>query len=187
MTFSGQNRGSRQPPQITQGLNKDHRPDLKQLVFGLSVTADGAVPLRHEIHSGHGTDDTLHRSRLDRLREILGTGEFIYVADCKLCTTKDLTRIVDHGGAFVTVLPRTRAEDRKFRAQLGRASVRWRRILEQLNTRRPRDPPDVYETTAEGPRSPRRGTGSSGSGAPRRPARTPRPGPAPCTRPRRSW
>ena len=26
-----------------------------------------------------------------------------------------------------------------------------RRILEQPNTRRPRDPPDVYETTAEGP------------------------------------
>jgi len=51
----------------------------------------------------------------------------------------------------VTVLPRTRAEDREFRAQLRRVSVRWRQILEQPNARRPRDPPEVYETTAEGP------------------------------------
>ena len=30
---------------ITFGHNKDHRPDLKQLLFILTVTADGGVPL----------------------------------------------------------------------------------------------------------------------------------------------
>jgi len=30
---------------LTHGHNKDHRPDLKQLVLGLSVTADGVFPL----------------------------------------------------------------------------------------------------------------------------------------------
>jgi transposase len=32
---------------LAHGINKDHRPDLKQLVLGLSVSADGAVPLVH--------------------------------------------------------------------------------------------------------------------------------------------
>jgi len=150
VTFYGQYKTSRRAPQITYGVNKDHRPDLKQLVFGVSVTADGAVPLLHEIHSGNRTDDTLHRSNLDRLREILGTGEFIYVADSKLCTAKNLRHIVEHGGSFVTVMPRTRAEDHEFRDRLRRAPVRWRKIYEQPNGRRPNDPPDVYETTTEG-------------------------------------
>ena len=151
VTFYGQYRTSWRVPQITHGINKDHRPDLKQLVFGLSVTADGAVPLLHEVHSGNRTDDTLHRSNLDRLREILGTGEFIYVADCKLCTAKNLQHIVEHRGRFVTVMPRTRVEDREFRERLRRSSVRWRRIHVQPNGRRQSDPPDVYESTAEGP------------------------------------
>jgi transposase len=150
VTFTGQYRSSRRTPQITQGINKDHRPDLKQLVFGVSVTADGAVPLLHEVHSGNRTDDTLHRSNLDRLREILGTGAFIYVADCKLCTTKNLEHIVGHNGWFVTVMPRTRVEDREFRQHLRRAAVRWRRLYVQPNGRRQSDPPDVYESTAEG-------------------------------------
>ena len=30
---------------ITHGYNKDHRPDCKQIVFGLNITGDGHVPL----------------------------------------------------------------------------------------------------------------------------------------------
>src|SRR6266511_3488038 len=50
------------------GLKKDHRPDLKQIVFGVNVTSDGAVPLSHGIFSGNRTDDTLHQGNLDSLR-----------------------------------------------------------------------------------------------------------------------
>ena len=53
VTFSGQYATSRVEPRITFGYNKDHRPDLKQLVFGLNVTADGAVPLLHHVWSGN--------------------------------------------------------------------------------------------------------------------------------------
>lgn len=42
----------RPPPRITRGINKDHRPDLKQLVFGLNATGDGAVPICHDGYSG---------------------------------------------------------------------------------------------------------------------------------------
>ena len=33
------------PPRITFGHNKDHRPDLKQLLFSITISSDGAVPL----------------------------------------------------------------------------------------------------------------------------------------------
>jgi transposase len=152
VTFHGQYRGSFSDPRITHGINKDHRPDLKQLVFGVNVTADGAVPVSHEVYSGNRTDDTIHRSNVDRLREILGRDDFIYVADSKLCTRPNLAHVASYGGKFVTVLPRTRAEDKRFRTTLREgARVRWRKVLVIENKRRKSDPPDLYYTTADGP------------------------------------
>lgn len=152
VTFHGAYKNSVRQPRITQGINKDHRPDLKQLVFGLNVTADGAVPLSHQVRSGNRTDDTIHRSNVDRLRELLGHDDFIYVADSKLCTRKNLGHIAGYGGKFVTVLPRTRAEDKGFRKRLCQGvAVRWRRLLELPNKRRKSEPPDVYWSTADSP------------------------------------
>ena len=152
VTFYGQYKNSWREPRITHGINKDHRPDLKQLVFGVNVTADGAVPICHDIYSGNRTDDTVHRSNLERLRQILGRDDFIYVADSKLCTRKNLGHISDYGGLFVTVLPRTRAEDKHFREALRRGErVRWRKLLEIENKRRHHDPPDIYWTSSDGP------------------------------------
>jgi len=152
VTFHGAYESSVQEPRITHGNNKDHRPDLKQLVFGLNVAGDGAVPLTHDVYSGNRTDDTVHRSNVDRLREVLRRDDFIYVADCKLCTRKNLAHIASYGGKFVTVLPRSRAEDQSFRKQLREgAPIRWRRFVVQESKRRKSDPPDIYYTTAHGP------------------------------------
>lgn len=130
VTFFGEYAGSVSEPRITHGHNKDHRPDLKQLVFGLNVTSDGAVPLLHRSASGNRTDDTLHRHNFDRLRALLGTSDFIYVADSKLATAENMAHVARYGGSFVTVLPRTRAEDAAFRGRLQTGgSVRWRTVL----------------------------------------------------------
>ena len=42
------------------GHNKDHRPDLKQLLWILTVSADGALPLVHRLEDGNLTDDQTH-------------------------------------------------------------------------------------------------------------------------------
>lgn len=44
VTFSGKYAGWGASELLTHGINKDHRPDLKQLVLELSVSADGSVP-----------------------------------------------------------------------------------------------------------------------------------------------
>lgn len=146
ITFSGEYRGSVHGPRITRGHNKDHRPDLKQLVFGINVTSDGAVPLLHGIFSGNRNDDTLHRDNFDALRELLAKDDLVYVADCKLCTKPNLKHLDSFGGKFVTVMPRSRKEDSGFREQLRRKAARWRTILTVERTDRDRRI-DTYSTT----------------------------------------
>jgi len=154
VTLQGRYDGSTREPRITHGVNKDHRPDLKQLVLGINATADGTVPVSHEIYSGNRTDDRIHPGNVDRLRELIGGDDFIYVADSKLCTRENLRHLEGYGGRFVTVLPRTRAEDRRFRDGLRQGKkVRWRKLLTQVNPRRPHDSPAIYRTTAAGPQT----------------------------------
>jgi transposase len=151
VTFSGEYGGSTREPRITHGHNKDHRPDLKQMVFGVNVTSDGAVPLSHGVFSGNRTHDTLHQGNLDGLRDLLAKDDFIYVADCKLCTKENLAYLASFGGKFVTVLPRSRKEDAGFREKLRHKAARWRVILAVERSDRAHRI-DTYATTAMGPK-----------------------------------
>jgi transposase len=103
---------------ITYGHSKDHRPDLKQLLYILTVTDDGGVPVYFTTASGNVTDDTTHQETWELLRQLTGRKDFLYVADCKLATSKNLQYIVNRGGRFVSLLPRTRKEDTEFRQRL---------------------------------------------------------------------
>jgi transposase len=113
---------------VTWGHNKDHRPDLKQLLYILTVARDGAVPIQFRVQSGNATDDRSHRDTWDFLCRLTGRCDFLYVADCKLATTENLAYIHRHGGRFLSVLPRTRSEDALFRARILRGGVAWRWI-----------------------------------------------------------
>lgn len=92
---------------ITWGHNKDHRPDLKQLLFILTVAKDGGVPVYFQAKSGNVVDDRTHRATWDLLCRLTGRRDFLYVADCKLATVENMAHVHQHGGRFLTVLPRT--------------------------------------------------------------------------------
>lgn len=104
----------KEPVALRRGFNKDHRPDLKQLIFNLVVSGDGAVPIHYRLHDGNVTDDTTHPETWDTLRNLVGHTDFIYVADSKLCTVKNMTHIDGQEGKFITVLPKTRKEYTEF-------------------------------------------------------------------------
>jgi len=146
VTFCGEYASSKAEPVIRHGHNKDHRPDLKQLVFGLNVTSDGAVALLHHIYSGNRTDDTVHNGNIESLRHLLGREDFIYVADSKLSTKLNLRLIDKSAGKFVTVLPRTRKEDKEFRQHLRTSKMQWYFLLKIPSRRRFHDPPDIFYT-----------------------------------------
>jgi transposase len=99
---------------ITHGYNKDHRPDCKQIVFGLNISGDGHVPLSYQLYDGNQADVTTHIPNWDQLREMLGKEDFIYVADSKLCSYENLLTIAENGGLFITVIPRNFREVKGF-------------------------------------------------------------------------
>jgi uncharacterized protein DUF4277 len=99
--------------QITRGHSKDRRPDLKQLVVILTVTADGAVPIAHRTCDGNTTDAGTHIESWERLVAILGDTDFLYVADCKLVSREQMDHIHRRSGRFLSVMPRTRRETQR--------------------------------------------------------------------------
>jgi transposase len=103
---------------ITWGHSKARRPDLKQLLYILTVTSDGNVPIYFSSDSGNTADDTTHIGTWDLLYQLIGHADFLYVADCKLASSENLSHIATRDGRFVTVLPRGRSEDVAFRQRL---------------------------------------------------------------------
>jgi transposase len=103
---------------ITWGHSKARRPDLKQLLYILTVTSDGNVPVYFSSASGNTVDDRTHIATWDLLYELIGQADFLYVADCKLASSENLGHIAARGGRFVTVMPRGRTEDVAFRQRL---------------------------------------------------------------------
>jgi transposase len=118
---------------ITFGHNKDHRPDLKQLLFILTVTADGGVPLHFRAASGNVADDQTHCDTWDLLCQLTGRRDFLYVADCKLASSENMAYLHQRQGRFLTVLPRTRGEDAAFRALLAKGQIAWRPLWEKTD------------------------------------------------------
>lgn len=118
--------------QFMRGHSKDHRPDLKQIVFSLSLTADGAVPIHCKCLAGNRTDDTTHIQTWKQLCKLAATADFLYVADCKVCTDQQLAFITRHGGRVVSLMPDTWSEAKQFKQALRESSKPKKRILRQL-------------------------------------------------------
>ena len=119
---------------ITWGYSKDHRPDLKQLLYTLTVSHDGGVPVYFTSHSGNVVDDTTHCATWDLLCQLVGSTDFLYVADCKLASEENLRHIA-RKGRFVTVMPRTHGEDEKFRTRLRQSpqAIRWEPLYDKTD------------------------------------------------------
>lgn len=129
---------------ITWGFNKDHRPDLKQLVYALTTTADGAVPVWCSLEDGNISDDKTHIGTWDSLCRLVGNSDFRYVADSKLCTAENMDHIAKGGGRFVTLMPKTRKENGWFRDWIQTHDVPWKELVRRPNSRRKDGPDEVY-------------------------------------------
>ena len=138
-------RGEKPVAEVTFGHSKDHRPDLRQLVWLLSVSADGAVPLHYRVESGNTSDDTTHVATWDQLRELVGRDDFLYIADGKLASEKALRHIDANRGRFVTVLANNRKEVTWFRHWTEDHAPTWEEARRQ-RARRSSDPDEVWRT-----------------------------------------
>ena len=142
---TGTPRGGKSTPVVTFGHSKDHRPDLKQLVWILTVAADGAVPVVYRLADGNTNDDPTHVPTWDQLATLLGRTDFLYVADSKLASTTAMGHIAGHGGRFVTVMPHTRVEDKWFRDWTQTNQPQWTEAIRKPGAHAG-EPDQVYST-----------------------------------------
>jgi transposase len=126
VTFTGEYENSNKANvNLARGFNKDHRPDCKQIVFDLNITSDGNVPLSFQLFDGNQTDDKTHIPNWDELRKLIEKEDFIYIADCKLCSIENLNHIHINGGIFITLVPKNRKEAKAFHKHIQKVDIEW--------------------------------------------------------------
>jgi hypothetical protein len=78
---SGRKIRGRSAPVITYGHSKAHRPDLKQLLLFLTMSADGNIPVAFRCADGNASESRSHIETWNTLRAVAGRSDFLYVAD----------------------------------------------------------------------------------------------------------
>jgi len=141
----GRERGGKPTVAAALGHSKDHRPELKQFVLTLTVSADGAVPLAHRLLDGNLTDDQTHIETWNGLLALVGRTDFLYVADCKLATREQMAHIHSRGGRFLSILPRSRAEDGQIREWAQTHTFDWTEAARRPGKHKG-DPDQLYWT-----------------------------------------
>jgi len=151
VSFCGQYRGAqgrtvrgKRAPLITYGHSKDHRPDLKQLLFILTTSRDGGVPVQFRCSDGNQNDSPTHQETWDSLCKIAGRPDFLYVADSKLCNREAMDHIHYKKGRFVCVMPRNRLEDAEFRKWIQTNEPEWTLVWDRPHPRRKEGLPDRW-------------------------------------------
>jgi len=141
---SGRKIRGRTAPAITYGHSKAHRPDLKQLLFILTMSADGNIPVAFRCSDGNTNDSRTHIETWNTLRTVAGRADFLYVADSKLCSRENMDHIDRAGGRFVTVLPRNRLEDEQFRKWIQTNTPDWECVWDRPHPRHADGPRDRW-------------------------------------------
>ena len=93
-------------PKPAHGFSKDHRPDLLQLVYGLTLHGAASMPLLMSVNAGNTSDCTVARDHLAKLAEILPDKRNItFIGDCKLVDKRTIGRLLRAGMHFVSLVP----------------------------------------------------------------------------------
>ncbi len=89
--------GEGEAPSLRFGYSKDHRPDTKQVSYGLVVGRDEPVPLFHVAFPGNTHDSKTVDGLMDRFHDRLGLRGCV-VVDRGIVTAENVHKIVDERG-----------------------------------------------------------------------------------------
>ena len=92
-------------PKAKHGYSRDGRPDCRQVVIALVITADG-FPLAYEVMPGNTSDRTTLRAFLTRIESQYGQARRVWLMDRGVPTEADLQRMRDDGVGYLVGTPR---------------------------------------------------------------------------------
>ena len=84
-------------PLAAFGHSRDHRPDRRQIVFGL-VTDERGCPVAVEVFSGNTADPATLETQLAKVRDRFGLTELVLVGDRGMLTSARIERLKALGG-----------------------------------------------------------------------------------------
>jgi hypothetical protein len=119
------------------------------LLVILTTARDGNVPVQFRVVQfrvvdGNTSDSRAHEETWQTLRAVTGGADFLYVADSMLCGREAMAFIDQAGGRFVTIMPRSRLEDREFRAWIFDHQPDWQLVRDDVNPKDPAGPRDRW-------------------------------------------
>ena len=80
--------------EIAHGYSKDHRPDLKQVMMGLTMSGPANLPVWMEPLNGNSSDKTSFHETISHVRafqkQLRGCDDFFWIADSALYTPEKL-------------------------------------------------------------------------------------------------
>ena len=95
-------------PTPNYGYSKDHRPDLKQLVFGLTMHGPTGIPLVGTMFDGNTSDKYANNFHIEAMAGLLPSeDEITFVADSKLVDPQTLGALLEQEMHFISLIPRT--------------------------------------------------------------------------------
>ena len=147
VSLFGAYNGDDAAPAPAHGFSKDHRPDLVQLVYGLTLHGAAATPLVATVEPGNTADSTVARDHLARLAEVLpDEREVTLMGDCKLVDKHTVGRILRAGMHFVSLVPDAFKLRRELieRAWTQVSALEDWPVLATKPGRRKADPPTAY-------------------------------------------
>lgn len=132
-------------PHPTYGRTKSGRKNVKQIQQGLSVSADGGVPLCQTPLDGNTSESDTHQANLDKLEQTIPKHDFLYVADTKLDTNQNLLDIASRKGKFLcggAAHPSLKDRFLKLRRKLCKIDY-----CSKSQLHLPKDKQDIYKAT----------------------------------------
>ena len=84
-------------PLAAYGHSRDHRPDRRQIVFGLVTDARGC-PVAVEAFAGNTADPATLEAQIEKLRRRFGLAEIVLVGDRGMLTSARIGRLREAGG-----------------------------------------------------------------------------------------
>jgi hypothetical protein len=101
-SFEGQ---AGEVPQAAFGYSRDHRPDCRQLILALVVTAEG-FPLSYEVFEGNRADVTTLEEILDTVERKHGSLGRVWVFDRGIVSEQNLALLRQRGAFYLVATPK---------------------------------------------------------------------------------
>jgi transposase len=100
--FEGQ---AGEAPKAAFGYSRDHRPDCRQLILALVVTAEG-FPLSYEVFEGNRADVSTLEEILDSVERKHGSLGRVWVFDRGIVSEENLELLRQRGAAYLVATPK---------------------------------------------------------------------------------